>query len=49
MSDQELIKRWMIFLRRELTLSQKMPLDFLVCAGVVTPTGGLRAPYRQGA
>ena len=51
MSDQELKKTLdaMESLRKELTPSKEKALDFLVRAGIVTPTGELTPPYRQGA
>lgn len=51
MSDSELKKsvEAMEKLRKELTSSPEKALKFLVEAGIVTESGELTEPYRQGA
>jgi hypothetical protein len=50
-SEQELKKsvEAMTSLRKALTSSPEKALDFLVQAGIVTSSGELTKPYRQGA
>jgi hypothetical protein len=51
MSEQELKKsvEAMQNLRNDLTTSKEKALAFLVQAGIVTTSGELTKPYRQGA
>jgi hypothetical protein len=51
MSEQELKKsvEAMQNLQKDLTISKEKALDFLVRAGIVTLSGELTKPYRQGA
>lgn len=51
MNEQELKKSIEAVqnLQNELTTSQEKALNFLVKAGIVTTTGKLTDPYRQGA
>jgi hypothetical protein len=51
MSGQELKKsvEAMQNLRNDLTSSKDKALAFLIEAGIVTPSGELTKPYRQGA
>jgi predicted translin family RNA/ssDNA-binding protein len=51
MSEQELKKSVEAIqnLRNDLTSSKEKALAFLVEAGIVTPSGELTKPYRQGA